>query len=97
MGTRTLRRSRSEGKKGGTLEVLQEDDFEHLDPGIAYYSVDYMVVFATQRPLYSNKPNTTLGGDARTWPTAPPEISSDNKKITVNIRKGVQVQPAGEP
>ncbi len=41
------------GKRGGTLQVLQEIDFEHLDPGIAYFSVDYAVVFATQRPLYS--------------------------------------------
>ena len=40
---RAPRRQSLEGKKGGTLEVLQEGDFEHLDPGIAYYSVDYMV------------------------------------------------------
>ncbi len=35
--------------------MLQEIDFEHLDPGIAYFSVDYAVVFATQRPLYSQQ------------------------------------------
>ena len=28
--------------KGGTLISLQENDFEHLDPGIAYYSTDYI-------------------------------------------------------
>ena len=50
--------SLSAAKRAARCEVLQEGDFEHLDPGIAYYSVDYMVVFATQRPLYSNKPNT---------------------------------------
>ena len=46
------------GKHGGTLNVLDEKDFEHLDPGIAYYALDYTVVFATQRPLYLFKPNT---------------------------------------
>src|SRR6266446_2064238 len=37
------------GKRGGVLNVLSETDFEHLDPGIAYFTVDYTVVFATQR------------------------------------------------
>src|ERR1700733_11034103 len=32
------------GKRGGTLEVLQEADFEHLDPGISYFALDYTVV-----------------------------------------------------
>jgi peptide/nickel transport system substrate-binding protein len=80
------------GKKGGTLEVLQENDFEHLDPGIAYYSVDYMVVFVTQRPLYSNKPNT------ETEPTpdmasGPPEVSSDGKTVTVKLKEGIKFSP----
>ena len=54
-----LTESLTGGKRGGTLQVLQEIDFEHLDPGISYFSVDYAVVFATQRPLYSQKPNST--------------------------------------
>ena len=45
------------GKKGGKLVVLQETEFEHLDPGLSHYNLDYPVVFATQRPLYSYKPN----------------------------------------
>src|SRR5690348_15024963 len=81
-----------EGKKGGTLEVLQEGDFEHLDPGIAYYSVDYMVIFATQRPLYSNKPNTASSASPD-MASGPPEISSDNKQITVHLREGVKFSP----
>ena len=80
------------GKKGGTLTVLQEGDFEHLDPGIAYYSVDYMVVFSTQRPLYSNKPNTASQASPDLAASAP-EISSDNKQITVHLREGVKFSP----
>jgi len=80
------------GKKGGVLNVLDETDFEHIDPGIAYYSLDYEVVFATQRPLYSNKPNT------ETEPTpdlasGPPEISADGKTVTVKIKEGIKFSP----
>jgi peptide/nickel transport system substrate-binding protein len=79
------------GKTGGTLTVLQEIDFEHLDPGIAYFSVDYAVVFATQRPLYSQKPNSTeatpdMAGGA-------PEVSGDGKTVTVHLKEGIDFSP----
>ena len=87
-----LTESLTGGKKGGTLQVLNETDFEHLDPGSAYYSLDYPVVFATQRPLYSYKPNTA----AEATPdlaSGPPEISSDGKTVTVHLREGVHFSP----
>ncbi len=80
------------GKKGGTLEVLDETDFEHLDPGIAYYSLDYEVVFATQRPLYSNKPNTSTEASPD-MAEGPPEVSSDNKTVTVHLKEGIKFSP----
>jgi peptide/nickel transport system substrate-binding protein len=80
------------GKRGGTLEVLNESDFEHIDSGIAYFSLDYTVVFATQRPLYSNKPNTTSEASPD-MASGPPEISSDNKTVTVHLREGVHFSP----
>jgi peptide/nickel transport system substrate-binding protein len=80
------------GKKGGTLQVLNETDFEHIDPGIAYYSIDYEVVFATQRPLYSNKPNTASEASPD-MAAGPPEISSDNKTVTVKLREGIKFSP----
>ena len=79
------------GKRGGTLQVLDETDFEHLDPGIAYYSLDYEVVFATQRPLYSQKPNSTE--PSPDLAAGPPEISSDNKTVTVKLKEGVKFSP----
>jgi peptide/nickel transport system substrate-binding protein len=79
------------GKRGGTLTVLDETDFEHLDPGIAYYSVDYEIVFATQRPLYSQKPNSTE--PSADLAVGPPEISSDNKTVTVKLKEGVDFSP----
>jgi peptide/nickel transport system substrate-binding protein len=79
------------GKTGGTLTVLQEIDFEHLDPGIAYFSVDYAVVFATQRPLYSQKPNSTEA--TPDMAEGAPEISNGGKTVTVHIKPGIHFSP----
>jgi peptide/nickel transport system substrate-binding protein len=79
------------GKTGGTLTVLQEIDFEHLDPGIAYFSVDYAVVFATQRPLYSQKPNSTVA--TPDMAEGQPEISNGGKTVTVHIKQGIKFSP----
>lgn len=81
----------SNGKRGGTLQVLDETDFEHLDPGMAYYTLDYEVVLATQRPLYSQKPNSTQ--PTPDIAAAAPEISGDGKTVTVHLRTGVHFSP----
>ena len=79
-------------KKGGILKVQSVEGFEHLDPGSSYFQLDYEVVYATQRPLYSFKP-----GDATTpvpdLAEGKPQIASNNKKITVKIRPGVKFSP----
>jgi len=80
------------GKRGGALTVLQEIDFEHIDPGIAYFSVDYEVVFATQRPLYSNRPNTVTEASPDMAASAP-EISADAKTVTVHLKTGIKFSP----
>src|ERR1700759_5584537 len=46
------------GKNGGTLQVLSSEAFQHLDPGSAYFALDYAVVYATQRPLFTFMPNS---------------------------------------
>jgi peptide/nickel transport system substrate-binding protein len=79
------------GRRGGVLDVLDETDFEHLDPGNAYYSLDYEVVYATQRPLYSFRPNGfTAVPDLA---AGPPLISPDGRTVTVRIRRGVRFSP----
>jgi peptide/nickel transport system substrate-binding protein len=79
------------GKRGGTLVVLQESDFEHLDPGITYAALDYPVVFATQRPLYSNKPNSNE--PSPDMASGPPEVSSNGKTVTVHMKEGIRFSP----
>ena len=79
------------GKRGGTLTVLQETDFEHLDPGLAYFSVDYAVVFATQRPLYSQKPNATVASPDLA--EGQPEVGNGGKTVTVHLKEGIHFSP----
>ncbi len=78
-------------KRGGVLHVLQETDFEDLDPGIAYYDLDYTVVYATQRPLYSDKPNSNQ--PSPDLAAGPPEISNHGRAVTVKIKRGIHFSP----
>jgi peptide/nickel transport system substrate-binding protein len=87
-----LTETQSAGKRGGTLTVLDHDDFEHIDPGEAYDNLDYEVIDATQRPLYSYKPNT-FSNPSPDMASGPPQISADGKTITIHIRKGVHFSP----
>jgi peptide/nickel transport system substrate-binding protein len=87
-----LTESLTGGRRGGTLEVLDESDFEHLDPGIAYYSIDYEVVYATQRPLYTFKPNTETEASPD-LAAGPPLISADRRTVTVHLKEGVHFSP----
>jgi peptide/nickel transport system substrate-binding protein len=83
--------SLSGGKRGGVLTVLQETDFEHLDPGIAYYSLDYEVIDATQRPLYSSKPDSNE--PSPDMASGPPVISDHGRTVTVKLKRGVHFSP----
>ena len=79
-------------KQGGKLTMLWTDDVDNIDPGITYYQMGYMVSYATQRPLYSWKPND---GDAPVpdLAEAEPQISRDGRTVTVKIRDGVRFSP----
>src|SRR5215208_772747 len=81
-----------EGKVGGKLTVLWTDDVDNIDCGISYYQMGYMVCYATQRPLYSWKPEdgeTAVPDLAE----ADPQIAADGKTVTVKIRTGVKFSP----
>jgi peptide/nickel transport system substrate-binding protein len=87
-----LTQSLSGGKRGGTLTVLDHEDFEHVDPGEAYFSLDYQLINAIQRPLYSYRPNS-FGEPVPNMASGPPQISADGKTVTVHIRGGVRFSP----
>jgi len=76
---------------GGTLNVISAEGWLHLDPAASYFQIDYLVVYATQTPLYtftptSNRPVPLLA-------SGPPTISSDGKTVTVKIKSGWKFSP----
>ena len=81
-----------EGTKGGKVTFLAAADVDYLDPGQTYYTFGYTVAYATNRPLYSFKP-----GEADTpvpdLAESEPQISPDNRTITVKLRPGVRFSP----
>jgi peptide/nickel transport system substrate-binding protein len=77
-------------QKGGTLNVVSAEGWEHLDPGESYFQIDYLVVDSTQRPLYSFTPDSKLVPDLA---AGPPQISSDGKTVTVKLRPNVMWSP----
>ena len=72
--------------------MLNHTDFEHIDPGQSYYNIDYEAIYATQRPLFSYKPNT-FATPSPDMASEPAQISEGGKTITVHIRKGVHFSP----
>ena len=46
--------------KGGTLQVISAEGWEHLDPAASYFQIDYLVVYATQSPLYMYTPTNSV-------------------------------------
>ncbi|MGI8572406.1 MAG: ABC transporter substrate-binding protein [Solirubrobacteraceae bacterium] len=84
-------------KKGGVLTVYSNSDFQHLDPGSSYYSLDYSVIYATQSPLFAYLPDSTtqLGPLlASAMPsTANGGITDGGKTVTVHLRHGFKFSP----
>ncbi|MGD0166841.1 MAG: ABC transporter substrate-binding protein [Gaiellaceae bacterium] len=79
------------GKKGGTLKVLMLADVDTLDPGAAYYSFDYEIVYPTQRPLYSYAAESLKVRPDMA--ASLPKVTNNGKTVTVKIRKGVRFSP----
>jgi peptide/nickel transport system substrate-binding protein len=90
--TATTQTKIAEGKKGGNLTYVAAGDVDYLDTGQTYYTFGYMVAYSTNRMLYSFKPTDSVK-PVPDLATGEPEISADNKTITVHIKKGVKYAP----
>ncbi|MGZ4184115.1 MAG: ABC transporter substrate-binding protein [Solirubrobacteraceae bacterium] len=76
---------------GGTLKLISNEGWEHLDPATSYFQIDYLVVYATQSPLYtftptSDKPTPLLASGM-------PQVSNGGKTLTVHIKSGWKFSP----
>ncbi|WP_157251985.1 ABC transporter substrate-binding protein [Patulibacter americanus] len=80
------------GKKGGVGTMLSASDVDYMDPGQTYYQFAFVIAEATQRRLYYFEPNdaTKIIPDLA---EGEPEISEDNKTVTVKLKKGVKFSP----
>ena len=81
------------GEKGGKLTVLNAGDFEYPDPGASYYQFDYMIHYATTRPLYSYRPDQATQPPTPDLASGPWKISNGDKRITIGIRRGIKFGP----
>jgi peptide/nickel transport system substrate-binding protein len=79
-------------KPGGDLIVQYAGDTDNIDPGISYYQYGMNIAYATQRPLYSYKPDDAKDLQPDLAESAP-DISADGKTVTVKIRSGVKFSP----
>jgi peptide/nickel transport system substrate-binding protein len=82
----------SSAKKGGDVSFLAAGDVDYLDPGQTYYTFGYMVLYSTNRTLYSFKPDNSQV-PVPDLATGPPEIAADQKTITVHIKPGIKYSP----
>jgi peptide/nickel transport system substrate-binding protein len=80
------------GKPGGKLTMLWSGDVDYVDCGQAYAQWTYIICYATQRPLYSYKPDDGVNM-VPDLAEAMPEVSEDGKTVTVKIRTGVKFSP----
>jgi peptide/nickel transport system substrate-binding protein len=76
-------------KRGGTLKLLGAEGFSHMDPGQVYGQLDYMITFATQRPLYYFKPEDPRH-QVPDLADGQPVVSADNKTVTVKLKSGIR-------
>jgi peptide/nickel transport system substrate-binding protein len=80
------------GKRGGTATFVSGSDVDFVDPGMTYYHLGFMVEFAVNRALYQFTPDS--GTDpADDLADRPPQISEDNKTITVHLKAGIRYAP----
>jgi peptide/nickel transport system substrate-binding protein len=79
-------------KQGGKLTVLWAADVDHIDCGQTALASGAMLCDATQKPLYSYRPDdgTTLVPDLA---DGAPQVSRDGKTVTVKIKRGVRYSP----
>jgi peptide/nickel transport system substrate-binding protein len=94
----TQKVSSSKALRGGTLRVNQSaGSFDTLDPGLAYVTNDWEVLYSTQL-LLVNFPNKAGAAGSQLFPEAAksfPTISKNGKTVTFHLRSGLKFNDGG--
>jgi len=89
----TLRPGSAEALKGGTLRLVEANsDLDYVDPGLAYRTDDWTMLYAVQM-LLVNFPEKSGTAGSQLYPeaaTAFPTVSKDGKTYTFHIRPGLK-------
>jgi ABC-type transport system substrate-binding protein len=92
-GSATQRTNKAGVSKGGTLRVNEaNEDFDFVDPQLAYRTDDWSMLFTTAMQLVSFPEKTGAAG-SQLYPqaaTAFPTVSKDGKTYTFHIRPGLK-------
>jgi len=95
----TQKVSSSKALRGGTLRINQSAGaFDTLDPGLAYVTNDWEVLYSTQL-LLVNFPNKAGSAGSQLFPEAAksfPTISRNGKTVTFHIRSGLRFNDGGK-
>jgi peptide/nickel transport system substrate-binding protein len=90
-GDKAQTKAPTNAQRGGTLTVLYNGDVDYIDPGATYYQYGFNVAYATQRPLFSYRPDSLNAvpdlADGRA------KASPDGKTVTIKLKKGVLFSP----
>src|SRR5690349_14850638 len=79
-------------KTGGKLTALWTGDVDFIDCGRTYYQMGLFICSATQKPLYSYKPDDPIKM-VPDLAEGEPQVSEDGKTVTIKIKQGVKYSP----
>jgi ABC-type transport system substrate-binding protein len=92
-GSATKRVAAGHALKGGTLKINQANaDFDYVDPGLAYRTDDWDMIFPTSMQLVSFAEKAGAAG-SQLYPQAAttfPAVSKDGKTYTFHVRPGLK-------
>jgi peptide/nickel transport system substrate-binding protein len=95
-GDKVSNRDGPRGVKRGTLRVFSYSDADTLDPGIAYFALDFALLRGMVRELYSF--DSRAEGERSLQPVpdladGPYRLSDDGRTYTFTLRRGVKYAP----
>jgi peptide/nickel transport system substrate-binding protein len=85
-------RADAQGRQGGQVTMLWAGDVDSIDPGVTYINYGSMLAIATQRPLFTYRPDDVTQ-PVPDLAAAAPVVSADGLSVTVRLKAGIRFSP----